>query len=169
MFFDPLSLQFGSAVTDVLEHGTGYAVKNPEGKFFCGFEDADGALVFGNFVQNINSSHTSTREAPVNESGEAVFLSLAEMKEAGICAAVYTRLEHDAVYTDFAPDVFRGCRAIMVSKDATRHENDSRLDKKGLATPEACAQGVDHGHYNLLDDVRAVRNKAQLFFVKMLG
>lgn len=165
---DPLTLTFNAVFLQALETGAGYAVMNPQGAFFCGFESADGKLVFSNFEQSGNGVVSATRKAQAKETGAPVFLTVNEMQEKGVSAAVYMVAYRDGVHSDFAPEVFRGCKAVSVIKDVTNALNNSKLDKMGLASPTACTQGVDAGYYNLSDSLRAFAGTVRKAVGKLL-
>lgn len=154
-----LSRTFAGTLSN-FESGVGIAVRNAEGKFFCGFEQEDGSIAFSVYRQAHGSPLDRWRAPPVKETGAPVFLSPDEMQAQGIGAAVYFTAFRPLISSDIPVD---GCKAIVVRKDMSMHLQP-RHDgpRMGIASAAACNEGTSDGYILLKDDVksavRAVKN-----------
>lgn len=141
------------------EHGLGYAICDEQGRFFCGFEQANGALAHGDFIQNgqywreIKDNHFTAQKP--------IFLGLDEMRERNIAAAVYGMPYQVNAQHGLPEEMVDRCKRFIVRKDWT-FKPDSAVkpagglllygppSKHGLASAESCGKGWDDGYIGIL-------------------
>ncbi|MCM2344355.1 MAG: hypothetical protein NDJ24_07325 [Alphaproteobacteria bacterium] len=139
------------------ERGLGYAIRDEEGRFFCGFEQANGALAHGNFIQNGNY----WRDIKDNhfKQDTPVFLSLDDMRQKNIGAAVFGMAYEVNAQNGLPSALAERCKRHVVRKDLT-HKPDPNVkptggplyapvSKAGLASADACEKGYDDGYIGL--------------------
>lgn len=158
-----LSRTFAGTLNN-FESGVGIAVRNAEGKFFCGFEQPDGSIAFSAYSQVPGSALDRWRAPPAKETGAPVFLSLDEMQAQGIGAAVYFTAFRPLISSEIPAD---GCKAIVVRKDMTMDllpRNDG--PRMGIASAAACREGTSDGYILMKDDVKSAVKAVKNFFKK---
>lgn len=158
-----LSRTFAGTLTN-FESGVGIAVRNAEGKFFCGFEQPDGSIAFSVYSQVAGNAVDRYRAPPAKETGTPVFMSPAEMQLQGIGAAVYFTAFRPLISSDIPVE---GCKAIVVRKDITMNLQP-RYDgpRMGLASAASCKEGHSDGYLLLKDDVKSAVKAVKDFFKK---
>ena len=140
-----------AALTDCNEYGLGYALRDEQGKYLCGFLQPDSTIAFATFRQ-FNDSWNDNAALEINtpyQTDRPLFLSGEEMEERGIAAAVFG-LKCEALCNHGLPqDIADSCRLIYVCKDETHNaHNNHPVSQPGLATAKACSEGIDTGYFS---------------------
>lgn len=146
-------MAFAEAVAEAhrnAEKGLGYAVRNEQGQFFCGFAQKDGALAFEGYRQRTSGEGAQSAYSKENP----VFLDLEEMKDLQIGAAVFGMIYQVNTSHGLPDKLAESCQRVVVRKDLTHKPNpnlkaglwDYPISKSGLASAQACAQGQDDGY-----------------------
>lgn len=153
-------MAFAMAVSEAqknAERGMGYAICDEQGRFFCGFEQANGALAHGDFIQN----GKYWREVRHNhfKHDKPVFLSLEDMRQNNIAAAVFGMSYQANWEHGLDPESAERCKRYIVNKDLTwkpqsiDHKPVDPLyppaSRSGLASAESCGRGRDDGYIGL--------------------
>ncbi len=135
------------------EHGTGYALIDEKGAFFCGFRQNDGQLAFGRYRQN-GQGFTRVHDTSYPKD-TPVFLPLAVMEACNVNAAVFGTEYAANCHHSLPPDLQQIVRRVAVRKDVDYHaplplaDTPPPLSQPGLASPAACRAGQIDGYVNL--------------------
>ncbi len=163
------------------EFGTGFAINDGKGRYFCGFEQPDGALAYWSFRQEANEGGKAVVSSQLGEEDfsrdRPVFLSVDEMRAKGVGAAVYTLLEFANEEAGLPKDFIKEARYTMVRKDLTHRPPSNTSDyaanpplaTPGLASADAVSEGTDKGYVSVTKAFGESVSRATQYVRKALG
>lgn len=135
------------------EHGTGYALIDDKGAFFCGFRQPDGGLAFDRYRQS-PQGHSTGHTRDYNKD-EPVFMSPEQMEQTHLNAAVFGTEFAANAYHELPTALQKIIQRISVCKDidylklAPSPDLPVPQSQPGLASPAACRAGKIHGYVNI--------------------
>lgn len=135
------------------EHGTGYALIDEKGAFFCGFRQPDGELAFDRYRQT-PQGHTMDNTRHYNKD-EPVFMSPEQMEHSHLAAAVFGTEFAANAYHELPPALQKIVRRVSLSKDidylkpAPSPDLPVPQSQPGLASPASCRSGKIDGYVNI--------------------
>lgn len=160
--------EFAMAYAQSMDPAVGVAVRTLDGRYFCGFKQEDGSVAFGDYLQREQPvAAKKLYDEPEFAAGAPVFLFPIQMTERGLNAAIFAAVSEQSISKQFQEDDIRYCHEIFVKKDKTP---DATKDiwAPGLASVEACKEGIDNGFLRLKDGfsyaAHSVRKSLQKVF-----
>lgn len=162
------------------ECGLGYTLVDPEGKFFCGFEQNDGSVVFAPYSQEPQSGAdpvvTKFAAGEITyKTDQPLFLSPAEMEQKGLAAAAFGVQSLACQADDIPASIMNECKVASVLKDLTYKPEDLKRDllgftltsQSGLASPKACNRADEVGYVSFRKEISSQVSQAKAALKKL--
>jgi hypothetical protein len=152
----PLAYPFTVAAMPYVDNGLGYALKTEDGKYFCGFRDWMGRVVYNGLEQKEPFNQKTLSEKFVM--GEPVFMTPADMQDRNLQAIVYPSALEALIQEDYrttakAAGAGKGAGipsfivlATVQNDFPNQGASPNSIVSVGLATPQSCDKS-GHGSY----------------------